>query len=385
MHDRLERGDQSARRRPPVCGAVGKFDSVDRKSVRHDDEGGWLELPLLALLTHERRDLPTALSSTLTAPGGCGPATTWRDKPTRGATAGLTCTRVGMWLTRHYVCQARLMSLPEPLPVTAAEVLEATVSSPSQTLIATDFDGTLAPIVDDPEQAYADPDAVAALGRLGERVGAVAVITGRPVRMAVRLGRFQEVAGLHSLIVLGQYGVERWNAAENEYLLPPAPPQIKAVAGELPELLHSLDLAAARVEDKGRAIAVHTRSLPDPKAALVKLADPLRDLAARHGLAGEPGKNVWEIRALGVDKGATLRAVVAETGARQVIFAGDDLGDLPAFQAVRDLATAGVVGLLVCSASAEEDALAELSDVIVDGPRGLAAWLNDLAERLDVD
>ena len=277
------------------------------------------------------------------------------------------------------------MSLPEPPPVTAAEVLEAIVSSPSQTLIATDFDGTLAPIVDDPEQAYADPDAVAALGRLGERVGAVAVITGRPVRMAVRLGRFQQVAGLHSLIVLGQYGVERWNAAENEYLLPPAPPQIKAVAGELPELLHSLDLAAARVEDKGRAIAVHTRSLPDPKAALVKLADPLRDLAARHGLAVEPGKNVWELRALGVDKGATVRAVVAETGARQVIFAGDDLGDLPAFQAVRDLATAGVVGLLVCSASAEEDALAELSDVIVDGPRGLAAWLNELAERLDVD
>jgi trehalose 6-phosphate phosphatase len=277
------------------------------------------------------------------------------------------------------------MSLPEPLPVTAAEVLEAIVSSPSQTLIATDFDGTLASIVDDPEQAYADPDAVAALGRLGERVGAVAVITGRPVRMAVRLGRFQEVAGLHSLIVLGQYGVERWNAAENEYLLPPAPPQIKAVAGELPELLHSLDLAAARVEDKGRAIAVHTRSLPDPKAALAKLADPLRDLAARHGLTVEPGKNVWEIRALGVDKGATLRALVAETGARQVIFAGDDLGDLPAFQAVRDLATAGVVGLLVCSASAEEDALAELSDVIVDGPKGLAAWLNELAERLDVD
>jgi trehalose 6-phosphate phosphatase len=277
------------------------------------------------------------------------------------------------------------MSLPEPQSATAAEVLEAIVSSPSSTLIATDFDGTLAPIVDDPEQAYADPDAVAALGRLGERVGAVAVITGRPVRMAVRLGRFQEVAGLHSLIVLGQYGVERWNAADNEYLLPPDPPQIKAVAEELPELLHSLDLAAARVEDKGRAIAVHARSLPDPKAAHAKLADPLRDLAARHGLAVEPGKNVWEIRASGVDKGATLRAVVAETGARQVIFAGDDLGDLPAFRAVRELAATGVVGLLVCSASTEEDALAELSDVIVHGPSGLAAWLNELAERLDVD
>jgi trehalose 6-phosphate phosphatase len=41
--------------------------------------------------------------------------------------------------------------------------LEAIVRSPSETLVASDFDGTLAPIVDDPERAYADPDAVAAL------------------------------------------------------------------------------------------------------------------------------------------------------------------------------------------------------------------------------
>jgi trehalose 6-phosphate phosphatase len=96
----------------------------------------------------------------------------------------------------------------------------------------------------------------------------------------------------------------------------------------------------------------------------------------------ESGKKVWEIRAPGMDKGAALRAIVGETGARQVIFAGDDLGDLPAFRAVRDLASAGVAGLLVCSASTEETALTELCDVIVDGPPGLAAWLNELAERL---
>jgi trehalose 6-phosphate phosphatase len=96
----------------------------------------------------------------------------------------------------------------------------------------------------------------------------------------------------------------------------------------------------------------------------------------------EPGKNVWEIRAPGVDKGAALRAIVAETSARQVVFAGDDLGDLPAFRAVRELAAAGVSGLLICSASSEEDSLSELADVIVDGPSGLAEWLNVLAERL---
>jgi trehalose 6-phosphate phosphatase len=266
------------------------------------------------------------------------------------------------------------MSLPEPLAALGAAALEAVVRSPSETLIASDFDGTLAPIVDDPERAYADPGTVAALGRLGEHV-----------RMAVRLGRFREVVGLGSMIVLGQYGVERWDAAADEYRLPPNPPQIGAVADELPKILDSLGLAEARIENKGRAIAVHTRSLSDPKAALAALADPLADLAERHGLVLTPGKNVWEIRSPGIDKGETLRTIVDESAARQVIFAGDDLGDLPGFRAVRELATQGVAGLLVCSASNEEDALTERSDVIVDGPGGLAVWLNKLADRLGAD
>jgi trehalose 6-phosphate phosphatase len=274
------------------------------------------------------------------------------------------------------------MSLPESLSASGAGALEAILRAPSQTLIATDFDGTLAPIVEDPEQAYADLNAVAALGRLGEHVGAVVVITGRPVRTAVRLGRFRGVAGLQSMTILGQYGIERWNAADDEYLLPPDPPQISAVAEELPKILDSLGMSEARIEDKGRAIAVHTRSLPDSKGALAQLEEPLGDLAARHELMLAPGKNVWEIRTPDMDKGAALRAIVEETSARQVIFAGDDLGDLPAFRAVRELATAGVAGLLVCSASTEEDALTELSDVIVDGPPGLAAWLDELAEGL---
>jgi trehalose 6-phosphate phosphatase len=277
------------------------------------------------------------------------------------------------------------MSLPKPRTAAGAAALEAILRLPSATLVASDFDGTLAPIVEDPEQAYADPDAVAALGRIGERVGAVVVLTGRPARAAVHLGRFREVAGLSSMIVLGQYGVERWNAAEDEYRMPPNPPQVSAVAEELPKILDSAGLGEARIEDKGRALAVHTRTLPDPKGALARLADPLADLAARHGLVLTPGKNVWEIRPPGIDKGATLRSIVKEADARQVIFAGDDLGDLPAFYAVRELATEGVAGLLVCSASTEEDALTELSDVIVDGPGGLAAWLNDLADQLGAD
>ena len=275
------------------------------------------------------------------------------------------------------------MNLPEPRTSAGVRALQAIIQSPGDTVVGLDFDGTLAPIVDDPEQAYADRAAVAALGRLAERVRAVVVITGRPARTAVRLGGFDSVPGLGAMVVLGQYGVERWNADGDTYVLPPEPPEIVAVADELPGLLAELGLGEARIEHKGRAIGVHTRTLPDPETAFTRLAEPVRALAERHGLRIEPGRQVWEIRAPGMDKGAALRSIVSEVGARQVIFAGDDLGDLPAFEAVRQLRDEGIEGLLVCSASYEEDALVKISDVVLDGPTGVAAWLTTLADALN--
>jgi trehalose 6-phosphate phosphatase len=275
------------------------------------------------------------------------------------------------------------MSSSRPVSEAGIHAMQAITARPGDTLVALDFDGTLAPIVDDPESAYADPAAVAALGRLGALVGAVALITGRPARSAVQLGGFTEVPGLQSMVVLGQYGVERWDAATGEFVIPPEPEEIRAASEELPRILADLGVGDARIEQKGRAVAVHTRGIGDSVAAFERLAEPLGELAARHGLLIEPGKNVLEIRAPGIDKGAALRALIEEKGVKQVMFAGDDLGDLPAFRAVEQLRTEGMPGLLVCSASHEEDALSEMSDVVVDGPSGVAAWLTELAETLE--
>src|SRR4029450_7234498 len=97
------------------------------------------------------------------------------------------------------------MSVPTALAAAGLQALEAIINSPSDTLIATDFDGTLAPIVDDPGQAYADPGAVAALGRLGQYVGRVVVITGRAAHAAVELGGVPGVGGPALVISLGAY------------------------------------------------------------------------------------------------------------------------------------------------------------------------------------
>jgi trehalose 6-phosphate phosphatase len=218
---------------------------------------------------------------------------------------------------------------------------------------------------------------------LGPLVGVIAVITGRPARTAVRLGGFQRTSGLESMVVLGQYGVERWDASTDEFSIPPEPASITAVADELPDILAELGLTDVRVEHKGRAIGVHTRELGDSVSAFERLAEPLGELAARHGLLIEPGKNVLEIRAPGFDKGDALRQLVDEKKIRSVIFAGDDLGDLPAFRAVEALRGEGVPGLLISSASHEEDALSELADLVLCGPEGVADWLGRLAESLE--
>src|SRR3978361_569508 len=74
--------------------------------------------------------------------------------------------------------------------------IQAVLAAPPAPPVGLDFDGTLAPIVEDPEHAFADPASVAALARIGPLLGTVAVITGRPVRTAVRLGGVRGLAGV---------------------------------------------------------------------------------------------------------------------------------------------------------------------------------------------
>lgn len=270
----------------------------------------------------------------------------------------------------------------ETLTDAGRDALRAILADPAGTLITLDFDGTIAPIVPDPEHAHADPGAVDALARLGDLVLGIALITGRPARTAVRLGGFDRHAGLDRMVVLGQYGAERWDADGNRFRSEPEPEAITKIEAELPELLAGLGLSGARIEHKGRAIGVHTRQLPDPAGAFATLRPVLDDLARKHALKLEPGKFVLEIRPDGSDKGDAVRHIAAETGARQLIFIGDDLGDLPAFDAVRDLREHGMPGLLLCSASHEEDALTVHADLVAAGPSGVATWLGALADEL---
>ncbi|MCK1821096.1 trehalose-phosphatase [Streptomyces sp. XM83C] len=273
--------------------------------------------------------------------------------------------------------------LPAPGTPQGRSGLERLLQAPRSAVVALDFDGTLAPIVPDPDRARAHPDAVPALAALAPKVAAVAVVTGRPAEVAVRYGGFDGVPGLEHLSVLGHYGAERWDAGTGEITAPPPHPGVAAARAELSAVLERAGADEGTwVEDKGRAVAVHTRRARDPQGAFDALRDPLDALAARHGLIVEPGRMVLELRPPGMDKGVALGEYVRELGASCVLYAGDDLGDLPAFAAVEKLRADGVPGLLVCSGSSEVTELADRADVVVDGPEGVVRLLAALAHRL---
>lgn len=269
--------------------------------------------------------------------------------------------------------------LPAPGTAAGRAGVEALLSAPSGVLLAVDYDGTLAPIVADPRQAVPHPDAVPALARLAGVLGQVAVVTGRPAAVAVELGGLDVVPGL---VVLGHYGLERWH--DGTVTAPPPHPGVDQARAALEELLATdARLAGSSLEDKGASVAVHTRPATDPSGALEALRPQAERIAAAAGLVVEPGRLVLELRPPGVDKGGALGTLLGEAGRPSaVVYAGDDLGDLAAFDAVDRLRGEGTPGLLLCSGSQEVAALAERADLVLDGPAGLVRFLLALADRL---
>lgn len=268
--------------------------------------------------------------------------------------------------------------LPTPGTPAGRDGLAALLDRPRLSLVALDFDGTLSPIVADPARSRLAPGGLDALRHLAAVVGQIVVLTGRPAATVVELGGLDAVPGV---VVEGQYGQEQWRGGT---LHTPEPPEgIEQVRATLPDILAGAD-PGVWVEDKRLSLVVHTRRAADPDAALVALVEPVRSLAEAHGLHVAPGRYVLEIRKPGEDKGRTLLRMVEEFNSKAVLFAGDDVGDLPAFEVVESLRQQGVPGLTVCSASEEAPAVAARADLVVDGPAGVVELLAAMACAADL-
>lgn len=272
------------------------------------------------------------------------------------------------------------MPLPQPTTPEGATGLAAILAEPPRALISLDFDGTLSPIVERPEDAQAAPGALEVLERLASSVGTLAIITGRPVRDIVRFAGLDDSIALAGLEVFGQYGVEHWAGGRVD--VPDPQPGVAVARDRLREILVDAP-DGIFVEDKRHALVVHTRRTPDPAGTLARLTPTLEAVADDTGLEAARGRYVLELRPRGAHKGGALRRLVRARAAGAVLFAGDDLGDVPAFDAVAELRREGVPGVAVCSGSDEVPELRARADLVVEGPHGVVAFLEALADALE--
>lgn len=263
-----------------------------------------------------------------------------------------------------------------------AELLDPLRAAPAESALLFDIDGTLAPIVPDPEDASVPADTRDALQALAGRYRLVACVTGRRALEA------RWIVGVEELVYSGNHGLELLRPGATEPELDPSVARNATGVREFVLDLDAEDVSAAglRLESKGPIQALHWRGAGDETSA-EGFAERIAGAAKSAGFVPHWGRKVLEIRpAAGIDKGTAVEHLLAEGDVRLALFGGDDRGDLAAFYALGRLVEAGrlATAVRIGVASAESPGeLAERADTVVDGPEGFREVLKILAVPRD--
>jgi len=243
---------------------------------------------------------------------------------------------------------------------------QALRADPGRSAVLLDFDGTLAPIVDDPALAVPLPGVSEALVALHQAYRVVAVISGRP---ATYLQHHLPVGPT----LVGLYGLEE--VREGEVVThPDAAPWRQVIddlaAAAVAELPHGVG-----IEHKGLSLTLHVRPHPD----LARVVDAwATSAAARTGLHVRRARMSAELHPpVGADKGTVVARLLE--GVDVACFIGDDVGDLPALDALDDFAARGGIAVRLVVDSAELDpGLAARADALLAGPPAVLDLLRAL-------
>ena len=186
-----------------------------------------------------------------------------------------------------------------------------------------DYDGTLAPIVDDPTAAVPHPEAPELLRQLDERYP-LWIVTGRDLQaLSSFLDRPYRAIGLHGAQE-GILGRETHNLMSDA-----AAEALRRFRASVP----SID--GLRVEKKDQSFAVHYRGVADEDETRAQLKDWLADLPGV--LDAIWGKKVVELRPEGLTKGTAVRRIAEDYPDHVPVYLGDDVTDEDAFAALQEM------------------------------------------------
>ena len=206
------------------------------------------------------------------------------------------------------------------------------VARAGRLLVATDFDGVLAPFVLDPMDARPQHGTVAALTELaGAPRTATAVVSGRD------LETLAELTGLggSATTLVGSHGAET-SRADSGLVTPEVTARLARLRAAVEEDVAGSD-PRIRLEHKPTAVVLHTRGLPED--AIATAADIATRSADRDGVSLLSGKGVHELSVVRADKGTALTALAAELAVDATVYLGDDVTDEHVFAVLgeRDL------------------------------------------------
>ena len=237
-----------------------------------------------------------------------------------------------------------------------------------------DFDGTLSEMVPDPAAARPIEGAGDLLAALTTRFPVVSVVSGRSAHQLLEwLGPDVEIWGIHGAehtadgkVVLAE------DAARYEDTM-------RKVLRQAEDAVEELGLAGTVLEDKRAMVTLHYRMATDIERAEKALDRLVDELAAEHGLVRKGGKFAFELQPpVSFSKRTVVLYRTHEMGLKAAAFAGDDVVDLPGFDAIDELETRGLAGLRIAVDSEESPApLVERADEVVDGPKGMLELLRE--------
>ena len=214
-----------------------------------------------------------------------------------------------------------------------SDLLDDFRGHPRESAVLFDIDGVLAPIVPHAADARVPDEALALLGALAGRYLVAGVISGRG------MGDIDRMVPVPGLARGGNHGLEVADPGQAAHVVPGA----DAAIARLRRFVDAIDpgeLArrGAWMEDKGASVSLHYREAPDPRATGTWLRGEVQPAALAAGLRTRDGKMILELLPdVDVDKGSALAAIVADAGARRVLYVGDDHTDADAWRAMREM------------------------------------------------
>ena len=248
-----------------------------------------------------------------------------------------------------------------------------------KTAVITDIDGTISKIVLDPDEATISQIMKATLKKLVNKFQLVGIVTGRNVRNA------KEMLEVEGLLYIGSHGLEYLKDDEiyiepevEEYL-----PLIQKVAQNIQTEEELCNIKNILFQEKGLCFTVHYRKCEDPEGTRRKILDAINELEGLEKFKITEGRKVVEIRPkIGHDKGTILEKLLFENALEKIIYLGDDVTDVDAFNKLKELKGEGKVngvGIVVVSEEVPEF-VKENASFYVNGVQEVQKFFNWLLE-----